>query len=76
MILEAMYSGEFYPCETVVPTSLEYRKAFKICETLMNQLSSGSSRRTMSWCRNSGRRPLSPNVRKTRVISYTAFRRG
>ena len=21
MILEAMYNGEFYPCETVVPTS-------------------------------------------------------
>ena len=27
MILEAMYNGEFYPCETVVPTSPEYRKA-------------------------------------------------
>ena len=26
MILEAMYNGEFYPCETVVPTSLEDRK--------------------------------------------------
>ena len=25
MILEAMYNGEFYPCETVVPTSPEYR---------------------------------------------------
>ena len=24
MILEAMYNGEFYPCETVVPTSPEY----------------------------------------------------
>ena len=29
MILEAMYNGEFYPCETVVPTSPEYRKAVK-----------------------------------------------
>ena len=27
MILEAIYNGEFYPCETVVPTSPEYRKA-------------------------------------------------
>ena len=27
MILEAMYNGGvFYPCETVVPTSPEYRK--------------------------------------------------
>ncbi len=25
MILEAMYNGEFYPCETVVPTSPEYQ---------------------------------------------------
>ena len=27
MILEEMYSGRFYPCETVVPTSEVYRKA-------------------------------------------------
>lgn len=39
MILEAMYSGDFYPCETVVPTSSEYRKAIKACEKLMEQLS-------------------------------------
>lgn len=29
MILEEMYSGRFYPCETVVPTSEVYRKAVK-----------------------------------------------
>ena len=39
MILEAMYNGEFYPCETVVPTSPEYRKAVIACEKLMEQLS-------------------------------------
>ena len=39
MILEDMYSGKFYPCETVVPTSSEYRKAVKTCEKLMEQLS-------------------------------------
>ena len=39
MILEAMYSGEFYPCETVVPTSPEYRKAIQTCAALMEQLS-------------------------------------
>lgn len=38
MILEAMYSGNFYPCETVVPTSPECRKAIKACEKLMEQL--------------------------------------
>ena len=39
MILEEMYSGRFYPCETVVPTSEAYRKAVKDCEKLMEQLS-------------------------------------
>ena len=39
MILEEMYSGRFYPCETVVPTSEVYRKAVKACEKLMEQLS-------------------------------------
>lgn len=38
MILEAMYNGDFYPCETVVPASPEYRKAIKACEELMEQL--------------------------------------
>ena len=39
MILEACIMGEFYPCETVVPTSPEYRKAVIACEKLMEQLS-------------------------------------
>lgn len=39
MILEAMYNGEFYPCETIVPTSPEYRKAVQTCVALMEQLS-------------------------------------
>ena len=39
MILEEMYSGRFYPCETGVATSEVYRKAVKACEKLMEQLS-------------------------------------
>ena len=39
MILEEMYSGRFYPCETVVPTSEGYRKAVRAGENLMEQLS-------------------------------------
>lgn len=39
MILEAMYNGEFYPCETVAPASPEYRKAIQTCAALMEQLS-------------------------------------
>ena len=38
MILEAMYRGEFYPSETVVPKSLEYRKANEACGKLMEEL--------------------------------------
>lgn len=39
MILEAMNNGEFYPCETVVPTYPEYRKTVKNRAELMKQLS-------------------------------------
>lgn len=73
MILEAMYNGEFYPCETVVPTSPEYRKAVIACEKLMEQLSQRLSKEDMSWCRNSGRRQQSPNVKKVKVTSSMTF---
>ncbi|MGI6030050.1 MAG: DUF6809 family protein [Eubacteriales bacterium] len=39
MILEAMYNGKFYPCETIMPMSPKYHKAVKTCEALMGQLS-------------------------------------
>ena len=39
MILEAIYNGNFYPSETVVPKSEKYRNALKACEKLMEQLS-------------------------------------
>ena len=42
MILEAIYNGEFYPSEKVVPTSPAYIEALKTCEKLMEQLSSVS----------------------------------
>ena len=38
MILEAIYSGDFYPSETVVPKSDKYREAMRTCEKLMDQL--------------------------------------
>ena len=38
MILEAIYSGDFYPSETVVPKSEKYRNALKACEKIMNRL--------------------------------------
>ena len=39
MILEAIYSGDFYPSETVVPKSEKYRNALKACEKIMDRLS-------------------------------------
>ena len=39
MILEAMYNGEFYPSEVVVPSSQQYVQALTACENLMQQLS-------------------------------------
>ena len=38
MILEAIYNGDFYPSETVVPKTEKYRKAMKACEKLMDTL--------------------------------------
>ena len=38
MILEAIFNGEFYPSETVIPKSEKYRKALRACEKIMDQL--------------------------------------
>ena len=39
MILEEMFNGRFYPCETVVADSPEYKRALKACSDLMETLS-------------------------------------
>ena len=39
MILEEMYNGRFYPCETVVADSPEYKRAIKASSDLMETLS-------------------------------------
>lgn len=38
MILEEMYNGRIYPCETVVADSPEYQRAIKACANLMDVL--------------------------------------
>ena len=38
MILEAIYNGDFYPSETVVPKSEKYWNALRACEKIMDQL--------------------------------------
>ena len=74
MILETMYNGEFYPCETVVPTSPEYRKAVQTCAELMDQLSQRLSKEDYALVEEL--RALSPSVRKARATSSMAFLRG
>ena len=37
MILEAIFNGEFYPSETVVPRSEKYRKALRDCVKMLAQ---------------------------------------
>lgn len=39
MILEEIYNGRFYPCETVVADSPEYKRAIKASSDLMETLS-------------------------------------
>ena len=51
--MEAMYNGEFYPCETVVPTSPEYRRAIQTCAELMEQLSQRLSKEAIAQCEES-----------------------
>lgn len=38
MVLEAIFNGEFYPSETVMPKSEKYRNALRACEKIMDQL--------------------------------------
>ena len=39
MILEEMFNGRFYPCETVVADSLRFKQATKASAALMYNLS-------------------------------------
>ena len=55
MILEEMYNGRFYPCETVVADSPEYKRALKACSDLMETLSERLSEANPKvWCPNFG----------------------
>ena len=77
MILEAMYCGDFYPCETVAPTSPKYRKALKTCEKLMEQLFQRLNKEDYELVQElTSTEQQSPNVRKTKATSSMVFRLG
>ena len=87
MILEEMFNGKFYPCETVVADSPRFKQAVKASAALMDTLSERLSKEdyalveklreqvAIAQCEENGRWQ-SLSVRKTKATSNTAFRRG
>ena len=71
MILEAIYSGDFYPSETVVPKSEKYRNALKACEKIMDRL---AEKLSITSLKNWKTRFPSPSVRRTSATSRLVFR--
>lgn len=76
MILEAMYCGDFYPCETVAPTSPKYRKALKTCEKLMEQLFQRLNKEDYELVQELQAQTAIAHVRKTKATSSMVFRLG
>ena len=57
MILEEMFNGRFYPCETVVADSLRFKQATKASAALMDTLwQSLSARKTKATSNTAFRR--------------------
>ena len=72
MILEEMFNGRFYPCETVVADSLRFKQATKASAALMDTLSEHLSKEDYA---------LVEELREQMAIAQceeneTAFRRG
>ena len=76
MILEAMYNGEFYPGETVVPTSPEYRKAIQTCAALMEQLSQRLSKEDYALAEELRAQNAIAQCEESESTSSMAFLRG
>ena len=74
MILEAIYNGNFYPSETVVPKSEKYRNALKACEKIMDRLAEKLSKE--DYDQNFRIRLPSPRARRTSATSRLASRQG
>ena len=66
MILEEMYNGRFYPCETVVADSPEYKRALKACSDLMETLSERLSKEDYKTGRGTARAGVDSPVRGKR----------
>ena len=69
MILEAIYNGDFYHSETVVPKSEKYRNALRACEKIMDQLAQRLTRRITTWWKCFWISPPSPSARRASATS-------
>ena len=76
MILEEMFNGRFYPCETVVADSLRFKQATKASAALMDTLSEHLSKEDYALVEELREKWQSLSARKTKATSNTAFRRG
>ena len=56
MILEEMFNGRFYPCETVVADSPRFKQAVKASAALMDTLSERLSKEDYALVRSEERR--------------------
>lgn len=76
MILEEMYNGRFYPCETVVADSPRFKQAVKASAALMDTLSERLSKEDYALVEELREQVAIASVRKTKATSNMAFLRG
>lgn len=65
MILEEMFNGRFYPCETVVADSLRFKQATKASAALMDTLSEHLSKEDYPRWARYGNLPAAPSGEQT-----------
>ena len=74
MILEEMYNGRFYPCETVVADSPSTKRAVKACSDLMETLSERLSKEDYKLVEELREQVLDSPVRgKTKALQIRFF---
>ncbi len=77
MILEEMYNGRFYPCETVVADSPRFKQALKASAALLDALSERLSKEDYGALVEELREQVAiAQCEKTKAALNTAFRRG
>ena len=76
MILEEMFNGRFYPCETVVADSPRFKQAVKASAALMDTLSERLSKEDYALVEELRAQVAIAQCEENETTSNTAFRRG